>query len=58
MNFTDTVKTGLKIRVSWRSCVILLIACINHFLTFLAYDWYAGVDCYSYDVTGLQLLSG
>lgn len=38
--------------------LVLFIATINHLLTFLAYDWYAGIDSYSYDVAGLQLLSG
>ena len=38
--------------------LILCVAFINHLLTFLAYDWYAGIDNYSYDVCGLQLISG
>jgi len=38
--------------------LVLFVASINHFLTFLAYDWYAGIDAYSYDVCGLQLFSG
>lgn len=37
---------------------VLVVAFINHLLTFLAYDWYAGIDSYSYDVCGLQLVSG
>lgn len=38
--------------------VILFIATLNHLLTFLAYDWYAGIDAYSYDVAGFQLVTG
>jgi len=38
--------------------LILLVSIVNHFLTFLAYNWYAGMDSYSYDVCGLQLVSG
>ncbi|MCK5492764.1 MAG: hypothetical protein KAJ14_06620 [Candidatus Omnitrophica bacterium] len=38
--------------------VILLISSINHFFTFLAYSWYAGIDSYSFDICGLQLVSG
>jgi hypothetical protein len=38
--------------------MILSIAFVNHTLTFLAYDWYAGIDAYSYDVCGLQLITG
>lgn len=37
---------------------VLVAASINHLLTFLAYSWYAGIDSYSYDVCGLQLVSG
>ncbi|MBP7088405.1 MAG: glycosyltransferase family 39 protein [Candidatus Omnitrophica bacterium] len=37
---------------------IFLVASLNHLLTFMAYDWFAGIDNYSYDVAGLQLLSG
>ena len=39
-------------------CAILALAVANHCLTFLAYDFYPGVDAYSYDVAGLQLLTG
>jgi hypothetical protein len=38
--------------------LILLTAALNHLLTFLAYDWYAGIDAYSYDVAGFQLVTG
>ncbi len=38
--------------------VVFLVAFANHILTFLAYDWYAGIDAYSYDACGLQLMSG
>lgn len=38
--------------------LVVTAACINHLLTFLAYDWYNGIDGYSYDVCGLQLISG
>lgn len=34
------------------------LALLNHALTLLAFDWYGGVDGYSYDVCGMQLLSG
>lgn len=37
---------------------VLAVAFINHLLTFLAYGWHAGIDSYSYDVCGLQLVSG
>lgn len=37
---------------------VLVVAFINHLLTFLAYGWHAGIDSYSYDVCGLQLVSG
>jgi hypothetical protein len=39
-------------------CLILFIAALNHLLTFLGYDWYAGIDAYSYDVAGFQLVTG
>ncbi len=38
--------------------LVLVAASINHLLTFLAFGWYAGIDSYSYDVCGLQLISG
>ena len=38
--------------------IIFLVSTLNHLLTFLAYDWYAGIDNCSYDVAGLQLVSG
>lgn len=38
--------------------LILAVAFAKHLLTFLAYDWYAGTDGYSYDISGLQLVSG
>jgi len=38
--------------------IILAVAFLNHLLTFLAYEWYAGIDSYSYDVCGMQLVSG
>jgi hypothetical protein len=38
--------------------LVIAVAVLNHWLTFLAYDWYAGIDSYSYDVSGLQLVSG
>jgi hypothetical protein len=38
--------------------LVLSIAILNHLLTFMAYDWYDGIDGYSYNVSGLQLVSG
>jgi hypothetical protein len=38
--------------------LVVCTAFINHLFTFLAYNWYAGIDNYSYDVCGLQLVSG
>lgn len=38
--------------------LVLLVASIKHVLTFMAHDWFAGIDYYSYDVAGLQLVSG
>ena len=38
--------------------LVLTVAFANHLLTFLAYDWYAGTDGYSYDACGMQLVSG
>jgi len=38
--------------------LIIFIAFLNHLLTFLAYEWFPGGDSYSYDVSGLQLVSG
>jgi hypothetical protein len=38
--------------------LILFIATLNHFITFMAYDWYDGIDGYSYNVSGLQLVTG
>jgi len=38
--------------------LILAVVFAKHLLTFLAYDWYAGTDGYSYDICGLQLVSG
>lgn len=39
-------------------CLIVFTAVLNHLFTFLAYDWYAGIDSYSYDVAGFQLVTG
>lgn len=47
-----------KLLSKWPLFLVLVVAGINHLLTFLAYDWYAGIDSYSYDVCGLQLLTG
>ena len=38
--------------------VVILVAIVNHFFTFMAYDWYDGIDGYSYNICGLQLVSG
>jgi len=38
--------------------LIIFIAFLNHLLTFLAYEWFPGGDSYSYDISGLQLVSG
>ncbi|GEM_PF-3250899 len=58
ISFRDMTSRRLNEMFHWRSSIVLFVACANHLLTFLAYDWYAGIDCYSYDVAGLQLLSG
>ena len=48
----------LKKLNNWSLPIILLISIANHLFTFFAYTWYAGMDSYSYDVCGLQLVSG
>lgn len=38
--------------------VVVATAVVNNLLVFFAYPFYGGMDSYSYDVAGLQLLSG
>jgi hypothetical protein len=38
--------------------IILLVAFTKHLLTFMAYDWFEGIDYYSFDIPGMQLVSG
>ncbi|MDD5613798.1 MAG: glycosyltransferase family 39 protein, partial [Candidatus Omnitrophica bacterium] len=37
---------------------VVLVAVLNHVFTYLVYEWYPGMDAYSYDVCGLQLMTG
>ena len=38
--------------------LVIGVAVLKQTLTLLSYGWYAGIDSYSYDVAGLQLVSG
>ncbi len=38
--------------------LVAAIGILNHVLTLMAFDWYAGRDAYSYDAAGLQIMTG
>jgi len=42
----------------WGLLIIVFTAAVNHLITFFAYEWYPGMDSYSYDICGLQLVTG
>lgn len=48
----------LFLKRRWEWLCVGLVAVAHHLLTYLAYDWYPGTDAYSYDVCGLQLVTG
>jgi len=51
------MKRGVRFMSNLLLPLVIFSAFVNHLLTFMAYDWYDGIDGYSYDVCGLQLAS-
>ncbi len=61
MNIPTWLQSRLPSRETlsrWGLPAVLATAALSNLLTFLALNWYAGMDNYSYDVAGLQLLTG